>query len=326
MPPLKNAAETIVPLRPSTTNLNAPSLPVTPTPSSGLRFGKQDALMLLVVVLWGSNFVAIKAAQDVFPPLMFAAGRFTMGAVVLAIVLRVAKIPLTLPRQECKTMAYLSFLGGGLYQPLWVTGLGLTTVANSALLIATAPVMLVMVNALRGKDRLGRGGVIGAFLALGGVALVILSRYWGNFSLGEHLLGDALTLAAATVWVWSVLASREPLQRIDTWAFSFWNLVGIAIYLWIFSIPDLLRINWATVAPVAFLGMLYTGTMASAFGSLIWNRGVKVLGPSRAVIYTNLQPIVAALTAAIFLHEPLTIWLVFGTVVVLCGVLLVKRG
>jgi drug/metabolite transporter (DMT)-like permease len=51
-----------------------------------------------------------------------------------------------------------------------------------------------------------------------------------------------------------------------------------------------------------------------------------VLGTTRTTVYTYLQPIVAAVTAILFLGESFTLWLVVGAALVLIGLVLVKKA
>lgn len=290
-------------------------------------FGRQDLMLILTAIFWGSNFVTLKAAQTMLPVFVFGSFRMTMGAVFVGILLKLSGEKMQLSRADLPTMLKVAFFGNLVYQFFFLNGLNHTTAANSVLILAASPVLLVLFNWLRGKDRLGRIGLIGMALAFSGVLVVIVSRYAGQLAVGDAtLLGDVLTVIASIVWVFSILVTHKPLERMPVLYFTFWNLVFTAVFNYVLALPDALRMDWSAVNPAVLLLAMFSALTAVTIASLFWNRAIKRVGPSRTVVYANLQPIVTAVVASIFLGEPFTLWLVIGTTMVISGVLLVKRG
>jgi drug/metabolite transporter (DMT)-like permease len=310
----------------------APEMPVPATenaasPSPRLTLSTYDALLLMLVGIWGTNFVVLKLATSLIPSPVFNTARFVMGTISLGVLLLFSGQRFTLPRKEWGVVIYLSFISAVCYQTLFLYALQYTTVANSSLINTAAPVLLVLTNALRGKDRIGRGGVIGALLAFAGVGLVIITTHAGGFALsGQSVIGDLAMLAAGCIWVWSVLASKAPIERLPPLPFVFWHGVWICVFQAMLALPSLSSFEWSRFEGRVWLMAFYAGVVAFSFGSLIWNRSIRNIGPSRTAIYINLQPIVSAVAGAILLGEPLTVILAVGTVMVLSGVALVKRG
>ncbi len=74
----------------------------------------------------------------------------------------------------------------------------------------------------------------------------------------------------------------------------------------------------ATASEAALL--LYLGVLATLLGYIFWNLGLKGLGPTRAVTYTYAISPLAVAFGAIFLDEPVTIWLALGGVLVVGGI------
>jgi drug/metabolite transporter (DMT)-like permease len=213
------------------------------------------------------------------------------------------------------------------YQALFTYGLRTTSVANNALIIASTPVWVVLVNAIRSQERITRGALIGIFLALGGVVIIVVSRFTGQAA-GEpaSLIGDAVSLLASWVWAFNILISRKALERNPTLPATFWIVAWGALAQMVLAAPDLIHMSWSVLKPGVLLGVLYAGVASIAFGYVIWNRGVKVLGTTRTTVYTYLQPIVAAVAAVLFLGESFTLWLVVGAALVLIGLVLVKKA
>ena len=74
----------------------------------------------------------------------------------------------------------------------------------------------------------------------------------------------------------------------------------------------------------AFL-LLYLGLLATLIGYVLWNAGLKGLGPTRTVTYAYAIPPLAVAFSAIFLDELVTIWLAVGGALVVGGIALAQR-
>jgi drug/metabolite transporter (DMT)-like permease len=66
--------------------------------------------------------------------------------------------------------------------------------------------------------------------------------------------------------------------------------------------------------------LLYLGVLATLLGYILWNAGLKGLGPTRAVTYAYAIPPLAVTFGAILLDEPVTVWLALGGVLVVGGI------
>ena len=90
------------------------------------------------------------------------------------------------------------------------------------------------------------------------------------------------------------------------------------------AIPQLLRVNWSGVSATVWLLLFPSGLFALNFAFLVWYTAVQKLGPARTSIYSNAVPLVAMITAAIFLGEPITGSKLVGVAAVLGGVVLTR--
>lgn len=304
----------------------APLAPtVVPTVSS--RLTVLDGLLVVAMIIWGSNFAVIKASLAVLSPFAFNFIRFVIGTAITGIILKQTGEQFFLSRRQLPPVIVAAFVSNVIYQTLFTYGLKNTSVGNSVLIIAMAPVWLILYKVLRGKDRLRRIGAIGILMAVSGVGVVIVSRYAGQLGItATTVSGDLLTILASFAWVVAVLAAQGPIQRYPVMTASFWVLAWGTVFEGMLALPDLLRLDWSTLTPNVWLGVLFSGICAVGIANAIWYRGIRHLGAARASVYVNLEPIVAAITAVVFLNEPFTPWLVMGTAFVLTGLWLIKKG
>lgn len=296
-------------------------------PIAGTSFTWYDLSLIVVMVLWGAHYSVAKAAIDVLPPFVYNGVRFVLGAGALGVYLKATGHGLRLPRAEWSSIILVGFLSFVLYQSFFINGLQRTVVSNSVLISTTAPALLVIYNVLRGHERGTRRLYTGVLLALGGVLLVIISRYAGQFEFGVNtLLGDILSIVAAFVWVFATLRTRKPLENNPALITNFWIVLWGAFFALIVAIPDALAYDWSRMTWGTVGAILYASVFAVAIAGTLWIVALQRLGASRAAIYLNVQPVAAALIAILFLGEPLTIWLVIGTALVLLGMWLVRLG
>jgi len=306
-------------------------LPSTPVPAVPIRSLKgltlADGMLVLVMFIWGTHYSVAKAAVDVLPPFLYNALRFSVAAITVGISLRVSNVKLTLPRREWLPIIKVGFLSFVVYQVFFMQGLRNTVVAHSVLIITAAPIGVVLFNIARKRERGSKRIYLGMVLAVGGVLAVILSRYAGQFDFGSStLLGDGLTIISAVIWVLATLALRGVLDQNPALVANFWSLAWGALFALILGIPDALNFNWSSIQPGIILAILYSAVVSIGFAGTLWAYGLKRLGSSRASLFLNLQPIIAAGVAILFLGEPFTIWLVLGMSLVLFGMWQIRRG
>ena len=77
--------------------------------------------------------------------------------------------------------------------------------------------------------------------------------------------------------------------------------------------------------PEVYLNLVYMGCVASAIGFIIWNRGVKILGPVKTSLYSYAIPIATVIFSVVFLQEVLTVQRIIGGVIVIIGLMISQK-
>jgi drug/metabolite transporter (DMT)-like permease len=281
-----------------------------------------ELAILLVMLTWGANVVAVKAVLADVPPILFAFVRFGSAFLVLLAVLRWREGSVGLPRRDILPLLLLGLAGFGLYQDLWATALGRTTASNSALITAATPVSTMLIAAAVGSDTLSRGKVLGALIGFTGVVAVVGATH--GFGFTGASAGDLMTLCATICWACyvafgaPVLMRHSPL-RTATWAIGFGCLGMLPFAAWQASTFDLSRIHASTVGLFLFCALL-----AAAAANVVMFEAVKVLGPTRAMLFQFLVPAFAVALAALFLGEAIVVGQLAGGVVIVLGILVAR--
>jgi drug/metabolite transporter (DMT)-like permease len=101
-------------------------------------------------------------------------------------------------------------------------------------------------------------------------------------------------------------------------------MLGGAIMLLIVSAPALARTNWHAVPLLGWGAIAYSGVFALVIAYLFWYQGVRVIGPTKTAVFSNLQPVVAMIFAWIALGEKPTPFQIMGAVGIMGGLLLTR--
>ncbi|MEO5896302.1 MAG: DMT family transporter [Vicinamibacterales bacterium] len=306
-----------------------------------------DALLLLMTVIWGINYSIVKRALVEIDPQAFNALRMVIASVVfLTIIVVIRQLPSSLTWQshpggdaqvvasiwhspapvtarEWVALAALGIVGHAAYQYLFIGGLALTTVANSSLLLAATPVVIAIASAALGEEAVAPLHWAGAVLSLAGIFIVVGD---GMALGGVSLRGDAMMLGAVVCWAAYTLGARHLMARHSPVGVTGVSMmVGTSIY-----VPLVWRhvtsTRWRALSPGTWIAIGYSSLFALCVAYTIWYVAVRQIGSARTSVYSNLIPIVAMLTAVLFLGEHLTFTRVAGATAVLVGVALTRVG
>ncbi|MGM7700474.1 DMT family transporter [Pseudalkalibacillus sp. Hm43] len=282
---------------------------------------KAFLMALTTVIIWGSTFAAIRASLH---------GGYTAGHLVLsryaiasAIFIALALVPgirIRIPhKKDLIKIFLLGFVGITLYN-IGVTFGELTITAGSAgMLIGSTPIFTALIAVLFMKERLGKAGWTGLSIGFLGVILITVGTSGASFSIS---IGAVLVLMAA-IATSIFFVFQQPLHKrytpIELTAYFTW--AGTIPFL-IFS-PGLMQdIQQATLE--ANLAALYTGIFPAAVAYVTWATALSLGRASTVTSMLYVEPVIAIVTAWVWLKEwPSTISLIGGLVAII-GVVVVN--
>lgn len=286
-------------------------------------FGLTDLLLMTMAVIWGVNFVVVKYATHIFNPVAFTGLRVGTAALFL-VGFAYARGGFSLSRHDVIRLLLLGVIGNGLYQLFFVHGVARTRAGNASLIVGAAPAFIALIARARGMERVKRMTLIGIALSVLGVGLVIAGSASSSNSGDATLLGSVLVFFGVLCWSVYTILLQPYTKRVDVIQLSAITLVGGAVPLVIASTPALLSTDWSRVGTGGWLALLYSSVISMGVAYFFWYRGLRVLGPTRTAVYSNLQPIVALLAAWALLGENPTIFQGVGAVTIIAGVFLTR--
>jgi drug/metabolite transporter (DMT)-like permease len=274
------------------------------------------------VLISSATFLVAKATVRDFPPLTLVLFRFVLATALLWPLVRVLRRGVRIAPADRGRIWVLGICGVTLNQGLFLVALQWASASHAALLYALTPA-LVQILAARAGPRPGARQIAGIALAFAGVLLLLLQR--GLHFERHSVLGDAVLLVAVLAWSIYLERSRVLIARYGPLVVTAEALLkGTVVYLPVGIIASI-GFHPGAVSAGAWSGLFYLAWLTSAINYIIWLWGIEFLGPGTIALFTNLQPVIAAGLARVFLHEALPGGFVLSAALVLGGVWIAQR-
>ncbi|MFG1838273.1 EamA family transporter [Micromonospora sp. NPDC049175] len=284
--------------------------------------------LIVVYLLWGSTYLAIRIAVETLPALLSAALRFAVAGLVLAVVLRLRRGPGAL-RVDLRQLGSAALVG----VLLLAGGNGLVVLAESgppgeavpsgiaALLVATVPLLVVLLRTGTG-DRPPVWTFAGVTLGFVGLILLVLPA--GSTD-AVPLLGASVVVVGAVAWsVGSFLSGRIRMPA-DPFVATVYEMLAGALVLAVVAAGrgELGDFHPAEVSTRSWLALGYLMVAGSlvAFTAYVWllhNAPISLVST-----YAYVNPAVAVALGALLVAEPITTQVLLGGAVIVAGVALV---
>ncbi len=259
------------------------------------------ALVAVLVLLWGSNFPAMKIALSEIPPFTFRSVSNAIGAFGLLAIGRIAMgYSLSVPRRDLGPLIVTASLNIAGWQLLLTFGL-LRIDASQAIIIAyTMPLWAALFARVLLKEYLSVIRIFGIVLGIGGILVLNLR----NLDMpSASPIGAMLVLGAALCWASGTVAMKMHRWRMPTIMMTGWQvaigtlpmLAGMAIL----EDPSTLL----SASPQALAGMLYTAVIAMVICHWTWYSLLRMVLAAAAATSTLAIPVCGVYASALILGD-----------------------
>ncbi|HVS06145.1 MAG TPA: EamA family transporter [Candidatus Dormibacteraeota bacterium] len=276
-----------------------------------------------VYILWGSTYLGIKYAIDTIPPFLMGSLRFLVaGGVLYLLAIRTGDTGGD--RVGARQWVAALVIGGALL----VGGNGGVILAEQyaptgvvALLVATAPLWMAVIDRVVFGRRLPILGIVGLLIGFGGVAFLIGWPGAGRI----NLFGAALALAAPVCWASGSVFTRHvklPKRPLVTAGMEMlW--AGLVFAMASILTGELGRLHWQHVSTTSIVALLYLIALGSlvGFSAYVWLLRSAPLSLVSTYAYVN--PVVAVILGGIFLGEAVNARLVIAGGIIILAVALI---
>lgn len=279
-----------------------------------MRRFRSDLILLLVAIIWGTGFVSQRAVASDLGIFIFNAGRFLIGALLLA--------PFALQKHRrhdllnSNSLVWVVLTGLALFGASYFqqAGIRTTTTANAAFITGLYVVLVPILLSLAWRQHIPMLSWVAALLAVAGIWLLSARGRW------QIAPGDALEMVGAFLWALHViligrLAPRMDVFRLAAGQFLVAGLLHLAFGLGLESstVPALSQTWWA---------VLYNGVFSVAIGFTLQVIGQKEAPPTDAAILLSMEAVFAALFGYLLLGESLLPLQVTGCGLIFAAMLL----
>lgn len=290
--------------------LSGEARPVQPALPTTLSL--RDALLTLaVMVVWGTNFVVIHIGVAHFPPILFAALRFTFALLPAVFFLKRPDAP------WMKLAAYGVLIGAGQFGLLFYAIKGSIAPGLASLVVQSQPFFTILLAAAITHERVQPFQIAGLLLAAVGIGVIL----WHTDG-STTPLGIVLVLGAAFCW-----AAGNIVARSTPWV----DMLAYVVWTSLFAVPPLFILSWLiegwpamrdglTQAPLAaWAAAVWQAVGNVMFGYAVWGWLLSRYAAATVAPTSLLVPVFGMGAAAIWLGEPLPGWKFLAAGLVLSG-------
>ncbi|WP_020157059.1 O-acetylserine/cysteine exporter [Methylobacter marinus] len=276
------------------------------------------ALAILVVAIWGFNFVVIKVGLKEIPPILLCALRFFLSAFPAVFFIKRPAVPFRSVMAFGLVMfaSQFALLFSGMYAGTTAGMASLVlqvhvffTVALAVVFLAEQPSVWQIIGALTAFSGIGlvaahTGGDISA---LGLILIVAAAASWGIGNLIAKKLGKVDMLALV---VWGSLVAWPPLLLLSyLLEQDSWSLEGMA------------HLSWPTIGAIGYITYLST-----LLGFAVWSWLLSHYPAATVAPFTLLVPVFGFTSSALALGEPLYPWKLAAAVLIIAGLCINLAG
>lgn len=278
------------------------------------------------MALWGSSFAILRSLMGdaAASPLALVSVRMAIAsALLLGYMAATASGRAQLRSLRSRLLRDGVFVGSllGIGFLLQIEGLQRTTASRSGFLTGTLVVLTPLIDFAVYRKRPALPALIGVLLAF--IGMTVLSSPWSDASQATAL-GDALTLGCAVVFAAHIVALGRVAKKYPVLPMLLLQLVTTAALAALAG--PLVEAQHFSGTPRLWLALMYLAVFATllAFGIQTWAQ--RILTPVRVALISSLEPVFAALWAALLIGERLTLREVLGGALIVIGVAVGEAG
>ncbi len=279
---------------------------------------------IAVCIIWGTTYLAIRVGVETLPPMLFAGVRWIIAGTIFLIYLRMRgkKLP---SKKDLIPLAVIGLLLLGMGNGLVVVAEQWINSGLTALLLTTTPLWFVLIEYF-----LPQGSKIN-FLIISGIVLgligiiLIFGSHLNELLEASYLKGILCLLGAVIAWAaGSVYSKYRKTDLHPLMGAAFQMLIaGIALSSIGFSLGEASEVNLTQNGLLAFAYLTCVGSIFG-YGSYIY--AISHLPLALVSTYSYINPIIALFLGWLILDERLDLMILISAVIIIAGVLLVKKG
>jgi len=279
---------------------------------------------VIVCVVWGTTYLAIRIAVRTIPPMLLTGARFVVAGMLLFALARLRGESVPRARSVVRELLIVGLLmvGIGNFAVVWSEQWVPSGIA--ALLVATAPFWAVLLERMR-KDgeRLDMRRVSGMLIGFVGVVLLVTPGGAGRVFDAHFVAGALAVQIGSAAWQYGTVRAKHNLHDVPPLMSSSFQMLagGIGIGIAGFATGELRRLTF-TAEGIGALAYLTIFGSVLAYTSYVY--AVRTIRVTTLSLYAYVNPLVAVILGWLILNEQLTPVSIVAMLIILAGVALVQ--
>lgn len=280
---------------------------------------KTFLLISFLVVVWGLSWPIYKIALPFTPPLLFAGMRTLFGGILIAVLLFPKRDSIRW-KANWKIYVTSAIFNVVLFYSLQTVGLRFLPSGLFSVLVYLQPVLVGILAWLWLGESMTPIKIIGLIIGFLGVAAVSSGGFSGHIS----VTGIILALLTGISWAIGTAFVKRVSQKVDSmWLVAFQFIIGGTFLTALGSaVEKFSAIVWN--APYVF-GLIFGIILGISASWIVYFTLVNHGDASKVASYTFLVPLISVFSGTLFLHEPFTVNLLTGLVLIAVSIYLVNR-
>ena len=281
--------------------------------------------------LWGSAYPVIQLSLRYYDSFTISVYRALFGAVVLSIFMLLWKKSLRLDKEDLKYLLVASILGASGFWTLLSLSVKYLQADVSSFLAALYPLIAVVFAVFVFHEKMKRSSIIGVLLGIFGTFIIVIFGENATFTGSSPLVGTLIAVGASFIWAGYLVIARFLISR-KTRSGMQKSPEYVTVYTFLFAIPLTILLMFVTSSGRYFLqpspsGILYVGYLgiaASGVAFLLFNKGMKLIGITRAAINQLLFPAVTVIVTFFIFGATVNLPEVAGMLLIIAGILIAQ--
>ncbi len=271
-------------------------------------------------LLWGGNMILGHYLADFIGPWSIISTRLLIGGSIFVLLLmqtgEIKKIKHIANWWVVIALAITGVIG---FQSLLYYGLRLTTATNAGLLNSLTPLLTAFLAAAFLKEKLNYHHWLAAVVTIFGLVFILSEGDLGNLLSLNFNAGDLLVLAALVSWVAYSLIAKKAMMRMSPLLITSLGVLLSLIAVIPLGIYEAMVVQTPNVTENAFWALMFISVGPTVLSLLFWNKGMKIIGPSRASLFLNTVPVYIIIINAVFLGVMPYQYQIVGMVMIFAG-------
>jgi drug/metabolite transporter (DMT)-like permease len=284
------------------------------------------SMMIICVVVWAFAFPFIKIGLNDLSFTNLTIMRFFVVCIVLiAILLLQPKRFSKLHKKDIIPIFMLGFFGVMVYHLGLNYGEQYISPGAASLIIATIPVLVVIMALVFLKEKITSKKLLGVIIALCGVVIISILGTPGASIEINYIHGALAVVIAAVMGAFYTIAGKKLLERYTALSLTVYAMLfgSVALIPLLFLNPSIID-QVTAMSAYSWFAIVFLGVFSTVIGYVLWYVGLEIKSTSEVSVYLYAIPVLSTIISYFLFDDKITLFFVLGGILVIVGLVLVN--